>query len=44
MFNLETYKVINLENELTKVDDLLKDATLNFNQKKDDLQRSLQRL
>ncbi len=43
MFNLETYKVIYLENELTRVDDLLKDATLNFNQKKDDLQRSLLR-
>ena len=44
LFNLETYKVIYLENEVNKVDDLLNDGTLNFNQKKDDLQRSLLRL
>ncbi len=44
LFNLETYKVIYLENEINKVDDLLNDSTLNFNQKKDDLQRSLLRL
>ena len=44
LFNLETYKVIYLENEAYKVDDLLNDSTLNFNQKKDDLQRSLFRM
>ena len=44
LFNLETYKVIYLENEVSKVDELLNDGTLNFNQKKDDLQRSLLRL
>ena len=43
LFNLETYKVIYLENELNKVDNLLWDPNLNFNQKKDDLQRSLLR-
>ena len=36
LFDLETYKVIYLENEAYKVDDLLSDSTLNFNQKKDD--------
>ena len=44
LFDLETYKVIYLENEAYKVDDLLSDSTLNFNQKKDDLQRSLLRM
>ena len=44
LFNLDTYKVIYLENESNKVDDLLHDSTLNFNQKKDDLQRSLYRM
>ncbi len=44
LFDLETYKVIYLENEAYKVDDLLNDPTLNFNQKKDDLQRSLFRM
>ena len=43
LFDLETYKVIYLENELSKVDDLLNDPNLNFIQKKDDLQRSLLR-